>query len=114
ASPSSVTITQGNPASSTVAVTSINTYTKSVTLSVTNCPSGSTCGFSPNPATPPSNGSVNSTLTITSVAAGSYSLTIQGTDQTITHTTTLSLTVNPPPGDFTLSVPASMTVARKS
>ena len=112
ASPSSVTITQGNPANSTITVTSTAGYSKAVTLSVTNCPG--TCSFNSNPVTPPANGSVTSGLTITGLAAGTYSLTISGTDGTLSHTTSLSLTVNSPSGDFTISAPASVDVSRKS
>jgi len=114
ASPSSVTITQGNPANSTITVTSTAGYSKAVTLSVTNCPSGVTCSFSANPVTPPANGSVTSGLTITGLTAGTYSLTISGTDGTLTHATSLSLTVNSPSGDFTISAPATLNVSRKS
>jgi hypothetical protein len=112
ANPSSVTIAQGNPANSSISVTSLNGYSKAVTLSVTNCPSGATCSFGPNPVAPAANGSITSTLTITGASAGSYTLTISGTDSTLTHTTMLSLTVNPPP-DFSLSAnPTSVTVTQ--
>ncbi len=114
ASPSSVTVTQGNAANSTITVTSTGGYSKAVTVSVTNCPAGATCSFSPSSVTPPGNGSASSTLTVTGAAVGSYLLNISGNDGTLTRTTSLSLTVNPAPGDFSISAPASITVKRKS
>jgi len=114
ASPSSLTITQGSPANSTVTVASAAGYSKAVTLSVTNCISPVSCNFTINPVTPPANGSANSGLSITGLAPGSYLLTISGTDGALTHTTSLSVTVNPPAGSFSLSAPSSITVTRKS
>jgi hypothetical protein len=112
ASPSSVTVAQGSAANSTITITSTAGYSKPVALSVTNCPA--TCSFNPGSVTPSANGSVTSALSITGAAPGTYSLTISGTDGTLTHTTSLSLTVNAPAGDFTISAPASVTVSRKS
>src|SRR5205807_454492 len=86
-------------------------YSKAVTLSVPNCPSGATCSFSANPATAAANGSITSGLTITGAAVGGpYSLTISGTDGTLTHTTPFSLTVTPP-SDFSISASPSSATA---
>jgi hypothetical protein len=115
ANPTSVSITQGSVANSTITVTSTFGYSQPVTLSVTSgCPTGATCSFNPNPVTPPANGSSTSGLSVTGAPLGTYTLTIRGTDGTLTHTTSVSLTVNPAAGDFTISVPASVTVTRKT
>jgi len=96
-SPSSLTVTQGSNTTSTCTVTSSNGFNSAVSLSCTGLPSGSSCGFSPNPATPPSGGSTNSTLTLTatgSATTGSFSFNVQGTSGALNHTFPVSLTVN--------------------
>jgi len=115
ASPSSTTITQGSAANSTVTVTSTASYSSAVTLSVTNCPSGATCGFIPGAVTPPANGNLTSALSVTNLAVGSYTLTVSGTDATLTHTTSFAVTVNPVASNFTITPsPNPITVKRKS
>lgn len=111
ASPSSVTIGQGSAANTTVSVSSTAGYSKSVALTVTNCPAVASCTFTPSSVTPAANGSATSSLSVTGLAPGSYSLTISATDGTLTHTTSFSVTVNP---DFTLTAPSSLTVSRRS
>ncbi len=114
ANPSQVSVTQGNAASSTITVASSAGYSKAVTLSVPNCPSSALCSFASNPVTPLANGSGTSALSITGLRPGTYSLTIQGNDGTVTRTTSLSVTVNAAAGDFSIAAPASVTVNRRS
>ena len=64
-SPSSVSVTQGSTATSTITVASQNGFNSATTLSVSGLPTGVTAAFSPNPITPPANGSATSTLTFT-------------------------------------------------
>jgi hypothetical protein len=94
--PSSLTIAQGFSGGSTCTVTSTNSFNSAVTLSCIGQPSGITCGFVPNPVTPPANGSTNSTLTVSvsgSTATGTYSFSVQGTSGALNHTTPMSVTV---------------------
>jgi hypothetical protein len=94
--PSSLTIAQGGSGNSTCTVTSLNGFASAVSLSCTGQPAGVTCGFAPNPVTPPSGGSTTSTLTVSvasSVAAGPYSFQVQGTSGSLNHSTPLALTV---------------------
>jgi kumamolisin len=96
ASPSSLTITQGSNGTSAITITSQNSFSSATTLSASGLPSGVTAGFSPNPVTPPANGSVNSTLTLTasaSAATGTTTITVTGTSGSLSHSTTISLTV---------------------
>src|SRR5205807_7666477 len=96
ASPSSLTITQGGNGTSTITVTSQNGFNSATTLSASGLPSGVTAAFSPNPVTPPANGSATSTLTFTassSAASGTSTVTVTGTSGSLTASTTISLTV---------------------
>src|SRR5258706_741025 len=96
ASPSSVNVQQGSTATSTITVTSQNGFNSATTLSASGLPSGVTAAFSPNPVTPPANGSATSTLTFTasaSVPTGTSTITVTGTSGSLTASTTISLTV---------------------
>ena len=118
ASPSSVTVTQGGNGTSTVTITSQNSFNSATTLSATGLPSGVTAAFSTNPVTPPANGSATSTLTLTASATattGTATVTVTGTSGTLTHSTTIALTVNSSVGlqtaayDSTLKAPKCAT-----
>ncbi len=116
ASPTSVTVTQGSNGTSTITVTSTGGFNSATTLSASGLPSGVTAAFSPNPVTPPANGSTNSTLTLTassSATVGTATVTITGTSGSTSHSTTISLTVKASSGtpNFTMSlVPSSFNI----
>ena len=119
ASPSSLTITQGGNGTSTITVTSQNGFNSATTLSASGLPSGVTAAFSPNPVTPPANGSVNSILTLTASATattGTATVTVTGTSGSLTHNATITLTVNSSSGaqtavyNSTLKAPECATV----
>ncbi len=107
ATPPSQTIQQGASGNYSVTVSPTNGFNGAVTFSVSGLPTGATSGFTPNP------GTASSTLAVTmggSTPAGTYPLTITGVSGTLTHTTTVSLTVPTPP-DFGLSAtPPSQTI----
>src|SRR5215831_2466139 len=90
ASPSSVAVTQGSTATSTITVTPSGGFTGSVTLSNSALPSGVTASYSTNPATSTSVITFTASSTATT---GTSTITITGTSGTLTHTTTISLTV---------------------
>src|SRR5205085_12692705 len=80
---------------------------------------GVTAAFSPNPVTPPANGSVTSTLTFTATSTastGTYTVTVTGTSGTLVQNTSITLTVSPAGGaqtavyDTTLKAPKCATV----
>src|SRR5205814_3267881 len=93
----SVTVTQGGNGTSTITITSQNSFSSATTLSATGLPSGVTAAFSTNPVTPPANGSTTSTLTLTASATatvGGATVTVTGTSGTLTHSASIALTVN--------------------
>ena len=109
ATPPSQTVAQGASGDYSVTVTPTNGFSSTVTLSVTGLPTGATGTFAPNPAT------ASSTLTVApaiTTPAGTYTLTITGVSGSLTHTTTVSVTVTAV--DFSLSAtPPSQTVRRE-
>jgi hypothetical protein len=119
AAPASVVVTQGGNGTSTLTVTSQNSFSSATTLSASGLPSGVTAAFSSNPVTPPANGSATSTLTLTASATattGTATVTVTGTSGSLTHSTTISLTVNSSVGlqtavfDNTLKAPKCVNV----
>jgi hypothetical protein len=97
ASPSSVTVTQGGNGTSTITITSQNSFNSATTLSTTGLPTGVTAAYSTNPVTPPANGSATSTLTLTASATattGAATVTVTGTAGSLVHSTAIALTVN--------------------
>jgi hypothetical protein len=111
--PTSLALTQGGSGTSAITVTALNGFTGSVALAVTGCPSGATCSL-PSPVTP----TANSTLTVSTTAGtttGTFTLTVTGTSGSLVHSTTVSLTVNPAAGDFTIAAsPSLLNVNRSS
>jgi hypothetical protein len=110
--PSSQTVIQGNSTTYSVTVNPLNGYTDTVILSVASgCPTGGTCTISPASVGPPYSASTLSVSTSSSTPGGTYALTIQGTDGTLTHTTSVTLVVTIP--DFSIfSSLTSTSVAR--
>lgn len=115
ATPASQTVTQGGGTSYTVSVTGSGGYTGNVNLSINGLPNGANASFSPSQIS----NSTPSTLSLSSgtAAAGTYTLTITGTDSvnsSLTHSATVTLIVNAPvSGDFSISVSPSTAVVKK-
>jgi uncharacterized membrane protein len=109
-SPLSGTVPVGGSATSTVTITSSNTFSSEVSLScAAGLPAGATCNFNPSKLTPAGNQEVTSVLTVNaglSTPAGSYTLTVSGTSGSVTHTYgTLVVDVN----DFAITGPTATT-----
>ena len=99
-SPSSLGVLQGGSGSTTCNVASTDGFNGAVVLSCNNLPAGVTCSYSPNPVTPPADGSTNSTLIISvssSTAPGTFAIQAQGTSGALTRTAGITLTVTAPP-----------------
>ena len=114
ASPTSVSVLQGNTAPDVTISTAItNGVAQTVNLSASGLPAGATATFTP--ASISSGGSATlSIATSATTPGGTYTVTVTGTGTAATHSTTVTLTVTTPaPPDFTIAVsPASQTVAR--
>jgi hypothetical protein len=120
AAPAALTVAQGANGTSTITVTSQNSFNSATTLTASGLPSGVTATFSANPITPPANGSATSTLTLTASAAatvGTATVTVTGTSGTLVQSTPITLTVTTPGGgaqtavyDSTLKAPKCATV----
>ncbi len=117
ASPSSVTVVQGQQGSSTITTTVSGGFNNAINLSASGVPSGTTVSFSPNPIAAPGAGSSTMTINVgSSTTPGVYPITVTGTGGTTQHSTTVTLTVtSSSSGDFSISAtPASRSVRRGS
>jgi hypothetical protein len=110
ASPSSLSIVQGAKGTSTITVTPQSGFSSSVTLSASGLPSGVTASFNP------SSTKASSTLTFTAsstASTGTFSVSIRGASGSLSHTTTISVTVTAPVPNFTLSAsPSSLSITQ--
>jgi hypothetical protein len=91
AAPTSVTITQGNTGASTITVNPLDGFSANVTLSATGLPSGVTKTFNSNPTASASRLTFTASAT---AATGTVTVTVKGVSGSLSHTTTVSLTVN--------------------
>ncbi|MFJ3645332.1 carbohydrate binding domain-containing protein [Streptomyces murinus] len=91
-SPGSASVAQGGSATASVATATTSGSAESVALTTTGAPSGVTVSFSPASVT--SGGSSTLTAAVgSSVAAGTYPITVTGTGTGGTHSATYTLTV---------------------
>jgi hypothetical protein len=98
-SPSSAQIARAGSGNFTITITSTGAFASPVTLTLTGQPTGVTGSFNPGSVTPPSGGSTTSRLTVSVEATatpGSYTLTITGTSESLSHQTTTAITVPQP------------------
>src|SRR3989442_1670000 len=86
ASPTSLSVTAGSSATSTITLTSLNSFAGIVTVSSTGSPAGLTLSLNPSSVSLSSGGTGTTTLTIStqsSTPAGSYSVTVTGSSGTL-------------------------------
>src|SRR5262245_16000486 len=112
ASPSSVAVTRGTAASTTIAIARVNGFTGAVTFSASGLPAGVTASFNPS-----STAGASTALTFSAAATatlGAATVTVTATGGGLTQTTGVALTVNPAATpDFAVSAsPAAVTVAQ--
>lgn len=96
ASPASVTIVQGNSATSTITVTDAGGFSGTVTLAASGLPSGVTASFAVGSAAG-TQVVTFSAVTSAAVTSSPATVTISGTSSSLSATTTLALTVAEPP-----------------
>jgi len=113
ASPTSVSVVQGNSGTSTITSSVTGGFSSSISLSASGQPTGVSVGFSPTSIT----GAGTSTMTMTvasSTATGTYTITVSGKSGSTTETTTVSLTVTAQASpNFTISAsPTSVSVVQ--
>jgi subtilisin family serine protease len=115
ASPTSATVAAGATASFSVTVGSLNGFTGDVALSLGGLPSsGATWTFTPSTVSGGAGTAQLDVQTSTTLAPGSYQLSIGGTSGSQTHRVAVSLEVTGPP-DFTIAAsPGSATTAAGS
>jgi subtilase family serine protease len=106
ASPTSVSVTQGKSGTSTITTTVSGGFSSAVALTASGQPTGVTATFSPTSIAAPGSGTSVLTLAVAStVAAGTYPITVTGSGGGITHTASVSLTVTAATaGAFAISV----------
>jgi subtilase family serine protease len=96
--PSNVSIASDSSGTTTLTVSPTNGFSSPVSLSVSGLPSGVTAGFSPTSTTSTSTLQLSASATAT---PGNYSLTVVGNSGSLTHSSTVSLTVTAATGTWT-------------
>jgi subtilase family serine protease len=97
ASPTSVSVVQGNNGTSTITTAVSGGFNSAIALSATGQPSGVTVSFNPTSIAAPGSGTSTMTMTVASTTAtGVYPITVTGTGSNITQKTTVTLTVTAP------------------
>jgi len=125
ASPTSLTIQQGDSDKSTIIIVSLNGFNKPVDLAITSAKiTGVVASLDPLQVTPPPNSFATSILKVdvaTNASLGSYTITVTGTSDSLTNSTNVSLVVTalppPPPSapDFEITaVPSELEIVQGS
>ncbi len=95
ATPAGQTVTQGGNAAYTVTIAPIALFAGTVNVSASGLPAGVTASFTP--ASVSGSGSVTMTLATTaSTPGGNYNITVTGTSGSLSHASTVGLTVSVP------------------
>ncbi len=101
--PTSVTVPWGAIVALTIVLTSLNGFSGIVVLS-SSAPTILRASLSPSQLTVNSGCFCNAQLTLSPTASGTYNFTVTGTSGSIIHSIPMSVTVEPPPPDFSISV----------
>ena len=116
ASPTTLTIAQGESDISIITIASLNGFSKLVDLTVSGAPSGVTTTLNPTQVAPPADGSTTSILTVQVedlANPGTYTLTVTGTSCSLLRSVDIELEITtiPPSPDFSIAVnPSSLSI----
>jgi len=97
ASPASDTIARGSSGTYTLTLSPIGGLTGNVSLSCSGAPGSTTCSISPSQVTLDGTSSAQATVTVTvarNAGKGTHTLNLKGTSGSVTHSTTVSLTID--------------------
>jgi len=114
ASPSSLAINRGASGTSTITITRTGGFAGAVTFTAAGLSSGVTASFTPATTTTTDTSSVLTFTASTTAATGAVTITITGTSGAVSHSATISLTVNvPATPNFTIAAsPAAVSINR--
>ncbi len=113
ASPSSLTVAQGNQGTSTITTAISGGFNSSIALSASGVPSGTTVSFNPQTIAAPGAGSSAMTINVgASTPVGTYPITVTGNGGGIQQSTTVMLTVVAQPSFSISASPASLSVTQ--
>jgi len=96
AEPSTLSVTVGSGGTSTIRVTSINSFNSQVSLALSSVPSGISASLNPVLVIPQANGFAISILTVNvpaGAAGGTYTLLVTGTSGSLSRAATVTLSV---------------------
>src|SRR5205807_2272247 len=111
ASPTSLSLVQGTSGSISISTAVTSGTAGTVSLAVSGVPSGASAALNPGSVT--AGGSATLNVSAGSAAAGTYTLTVTGTEGSVTHPTTVQLTVTAPNPNFTISAsPGSLSLVQ--
>jgi hypothetical protein len=111
ASPTSLSLVQGTSGSISISTAVTSGTAGTVSLAVSGVPSGASASLNPGSVTAGNSATLN--VNAGSAAAGTYTLTVTGTEGSVTHPTTVQLTVTAPSPNFTISAsPSSLSLAQ--
>lgn len=96
ASPSSLTVNKGSSGTSTITLVPLGGFNNPINLTISGCPTGTTCTV--NPTTVNMDGTNNGTSTFkadvgSTTTSGIYPITVKGSFTPLQHPTTITLTV---------------------
>src|SRR5205085_8918130 len=95
ASPSALTISQGNSGASTITATTSGSFNSSIALSASGLPAGGTASLNPSSIGAPGAGSSSLTISVgASTVAGTYNISIAGAGGGTNHSIKITLTVS--------------------
>ncbi len=117
ASPASVSVVQGGNASSTITTSVSGGFSSAIALTASGQPAGVTVSFAPATIAAPGSGTSAMSIAVAStVAAGSYTISVTGAGAGTSHIATVTLTVTAvATGNFTLTAsPTSLTIRRSA